>query len=130
MRTGWLTVLSLAVAAAAMAAGVLLVGVPAARNHPEGYVAAFAVAATLAALAVALGRRWHAWTALALTLVLFAGSGVLNFGVMRIPDAPTALRIGERPPDFTLPDAGGRPVSLAAYRGARPVILVFYRGSW
>lgn len=43
------------------------------------------------------------------------------------PDAPTALRVGERPPAFTLPDAAGRPVSLADYRGKKPVVLVFYR---
>jgi len=38
--------------------------------------------------------------------------------------------VGERPPDFTLPDAAGRPVSLAGYRGKKPVVLVFYRGYW
>lgn len=47
-----------------------------------------------------------------------------------MPDTPTALRVGERPPDFTLPDAAGRPVSLADYRGEKAVILVFYRGYW
>ncbi|PYM45918.1 MAG: hypothetical protein DME14_19470 [Candidatus Rokuibacteriota bacterium] len=40
------------------------------------------------------------------------------------------MRVGERPPDFTLPDATGRPVSLEDYRGKKPVVLVFYRGYW
>jgi peroxiredoxin len=48
----------------------------------------------------------------------------------RVPANPTALRIGERAPDFTLTDALGRPVSLADYRGKKPVVLVFYRGYW
>jgi len=38
--------------------------------------------------------------------------------------------VGEPPPDFTLPDAGGRAVTLADYRGKKPVVLVFYRGHW
>jgi len=38
--------------------------------------------------------------------------------------------VGARVPDFTLPDAEGRPVSLAEFRGKKPVVLVFYRGYW
>ncbi len=130
MRTAWLSVLSLAVAAGALAAYALLLRVPAVRNQPEGYVAALAIAATLAGLAVALGRRWYAWATLVVTLALFAGSAAFNFVLARIPDTPTALAVGRPAPDFTLPDAGGRPVTLAEYRGKKPVILVFYRGYW
>jgi len=61
--------------------------------------------------------------------LLVAGSW-LNFVGARIPNTPTALRVGERAPDFTLPDAAGRPVSLAEFRGNKPVVLVFYRGAW
>ena len=100
------------------------------RNHPEGYVAAFAIAATLAGLAVALGRRWYAWTALVLTLALLLGGATFNFVLARIPVTPSNLHVGSPPPDFTLPDAGGRSVSLADYRGKKPVVLVFYRGYW
>lgn len=53
---------------------------------------------------------------------------VLNFVGARVPDTPTALRVGEPPPDFTLPDTAGRPVSLAECGGKQPVILIFYRG--
>jgi peroxiredoxin Q/BCP len=35
------------------------------------------------------------------------------------------LAIGDVAPDFTLPDAAGKPVSLASYRG-RSVLLYFY----
>ncbi|OLB53705.1 MAG: hypothetical protein AUH99_01560 [Candidatus Rokubacteria bacterium 13_2_20CM_2_70_11] len=61
---------------------------------------------------------------------LLVGGAWFNFVLARIPDTPTTLRVGERPPDFTLPDAAGRPVSLAGYRGKKPVVLVFYRGYW
>jgi cytochrome oxidase Cu insertion factor (SCO1/SenC/PrrC family) len=130
MTSGRLAALSLLVCIGTLAAYSMLLGVPAVRNHPEGYVAAFAIAATVAGLAVALKRRWYAWLALALSLLLFGFGSYMNFVMARIPPEPVVLRIGERPPDFTLPDASGRPVTLADYRGKKPVVLVFYRGYW
>ena len=44
-------------------------------------------------------------------------------------DAP-GLAIGEKAPDFSLPDAMGRAVSLHERLSAGPVVLVFYRGEW
>jgi len=40
------------------------------------------------------------------------------------------LKVGERAPDFTLPDAFGKPVNLAEQLQKGPVVLVFYRGAW
>ena len=37
----------------------------------------------------------------------------------------TRLAVGDKAPDFTLPDADGKPVALASYRG-RSVIVYFY----
>ena len=127
-----LAVLSVLVAIGAVATYVLLLGVAVVRNHPEGYVIAFAVATALAVLAVvrARTRRWPAWVALGVTsLLLIAGAG-FNFVVTRVPDTPVTFKVGEPAPDFTLPDAAGRPVTLADYRGTKPVVLVFYRGYW
>jgi hypothetical protein len=39
-------------------------------------------------------------------------------------------RVGQPAPDFTLPDAAGRPVSLKALLTRGPVVLSFYRGRW
>lgn len=39
------------------------------------------------------------------------------------------VRSGDVAPDFTLPAANGKPVSLSDYRG-KNVVLVFYRGYW
>jgi peroxiredoxin Q/BCP len=39
----------------------------------------------------------------------------------------SALAVGERAPDFTLPGTGGRTYTLSEFRG-RPVVLVFYPG--
>jgi AhpC/TSA family len=132
MTSGRLAALSVLVALGALAAYALLLGVPLVRNHPEGYVVAFAVATGLAGLAVlrARRRRWPAWLALTLTGFLLVGGAWFDFVAARVPVAPSVLRVGERPPDFRLPDASGRTVTLSDYRGQRPVVLVFYRGHW
>ena len=41
-----------------------------------------------------------------------------------------ALDVGDRAPDFELPDTDGRIVSLDAVRARGPVILDFFRGGW
>ena len=38
--------------------------------------------------------------------------------------------VGATAPDFALPDAAGRTVSLAELRARGPVVLSFYRGRW
>jgi peroxiredoxin len=44
--------------------------------------------------------------------------------------AAPGLAVGDQAPDFTLPDAVGRAVSLRDRLVAGPVVLVFYRGEW
>ncbi len=41
-----------------------------------------------------------------------------------------ALKEGAMAPDFTLPGADGKPVTLSALLARGPVILTFYRGAW
>ncbi len=38
----------------------------------------------------------------------------------------TALEVGDKAPDFTLPDTEGRPVTLSKLLERGPVILAFY----
>lgn len=40
------------------------------------------------------------------------------------------LKIGDKAPDFSLPDMTGKPVSLFESLKKGPVVLVFYRGEW
>jgi hypothetical protein len=54
-----------------------------------------------------------------------------------LPASKGAPQVGQRAPDFTLPDTSGKPVSLnelltSPINGAAPkgVLLVFYRGYW
>ena len=36
------------------------------------------------------------------------------------------LKVGDRAPDFTLPDQNGRPVTLSSFQGKKNVVLAFY----
>ncbi len=40
------------------------------------------------------------------------------------------VRVGQTAPDFTLPNAGSRPVSLQEQLARGPLVLSFYRGRW
>jgi peroxiredoxin len=44
--------------------------------------------------------------------------------------ARQALQVGARAPDFTLPDAHGKAVTLSALLAKGPAIVTFYRGGW
>jgi hypothetical protein len=80
-------------------------------------------------------------TALSVAVIALFCFGVL-VGSRRLPASPGAPKVGQQAPEFTLPDTGGRAVSLsgllAAPMGARNgtpqlprgVLLVFYRGYW
>ena len=41
-----------------------------------------------------------------------------------------ALKVGQRAPNFELPDMRGHKVSLAQLHAEGPLALVFYRGLW
>jgi peroxiredoxin len=41
-----------------------------------------------------------------------------------------ALKVGQSAPDFTLPDAFGKQVSLKTLLAKGPVVISFYRGEW
>jgi len=44
--------------------------------------------------------------------------------------AAVGLEVGDKAPDFTLPDAFGNPVSLSDRLSHGPVVVTFYRGEW
>jgi len=56
----------------------------------------------------------------------------IDAGVGEIETSGVApgLAVGDRAPDFTLPDALGRPVSLSGLLSRGPVVVSFYRGEW
>ena len=98
--------------------------------HPVWYLSALGLAVLIAALAVWRRRGGVTISALVISVLLLGLAGYFNFVIARVPDTPSALVVGRPAPDFTLPDAAGRPVTLSEYRGRKPVLLVFYRGYW
>jgi hypothetical protein len=99
--------------------------------RPLWYLGALSVATLLAVVAVRRTRHWLTVSALGVSVLLLGTASFFHFVAMRVPPGgPPAFVVGQPAPEFTLPDAGGRPVHLAEYRGQRPVLLVFYRGYW
>jgi peroxiredoxin len=54
--------------------------------------------------------------------------GVLLAGVPVGASAATALEVGEKAPDFTLPGTTGEKISLSQFRGNKLVLIEFYVG--
>ncbi len=50
----------------------------------------------------------------------------MKIGVIAMLLGSAALKVGDRAPDFTLPDTEGNPVTLSRLLAAGPVILAFY----
>lgn len=65
-------------------------------------------------------------TGLALVLAM-AGSSTGQDRPLPPPQVSSA--VGERDPDFALPDQEGRTLRLSSLRGKR-ILLIFYRGYW
>lgn len=42
----------------------------------------------------------------------------------------TFLKLGDKAPDFALPNGDGKLVTLSEYTTRTPVVLIFYRGYW
>jgi peroxiredoxin len=59
-------------------------------------------------------------------------TAVLQHGIdqIRASGVSPGLEVGDRTPDFTLPDQLGREVRLSDRLAQGPVVLVFYRGEW
>ena len=56
---------------------------------------------------------------------------ILRRGIDYVRESGAAgLRIGERAPDFTLPNQRGETVRLSDRLSKGPVVLTFYRGVW
>src|SRR5512144_1067912 len=73
--------------------------------HPVWYLGALGLAVLIAAAGVWRARRGVTVAALVISLLLFGLAGYFDFVMARVPTGPSALAVGQRAPDFTLPDA-------------------------
>ena len=137
----------LLVVGAFLAYPLVFIRFPATRDVPWATVLMFV--AGLAVLASGLRRSYREPAlyrgkvagpilgVLGLLLFAFFWAGLLCFA-RQLPPSTGAPRVGDRAPDFTLPDQDGNAVSLSGLlssaggesvrRGG--VLLVFYRGHW
>jgi len=53
-------------------------------------------------------------------------SSVLLAGVLGVAGMATALEVGEKAPDFTLPSTLGENIRLSQFQGKKPVLIEFY----
>jgi predicted membrane protein len=71
---------------------------------------------------------------------ILATLGILMFGLFsyvflyelrQVPPSTGAPRVGQKAPEFTLPDQDGKDVALSdLVSGSKAVALIFYRGFW
>lgn len=124
---------------------------PVTRDFPWANFLVFGIAAVL--LAVGLRRAFSPRTLyrgkISGSILTVASIGVMGFFVFLVffasrglPTSQSAPQVGQKAPDFTLPDINGKPVSLADLlvqpqasasdksEHRRSVLLIFYRGYW
>ncbi len=58
-------------------------------------------------------------------LAAATGALALVLGIC-LPAQAAPLKVGDKAPDFTLPDQNGNKVSLGQYLGKKNVVLAFY----
>lgn len=53
-------------------------------------------------------------------------SGALLASVLGVAGGVTAVEVGEKAPDFTLPSTTGKDISLSQFQGKQLVLIEFY----
>jgi len=56
---------------------------------------------------------------------------LIFFELKQVPASTGAPRVGQKAPEFTLPDQNNKPVALTdLLSGSKGAVLIFYRGFW
>ena len=112
---------------------------PSTRDFPWATLLIFAVGAVLLLVGLfrAFGRpqlyRGKIFGSIFVTIsvLLFAFFCYVTFYVLRqVPLSAQAPRVGEKAPEFALPDQNGKSMALADLLSPNGAVLIFYRGHW
>lgn len=119
---------------------------PVTRDFPWASLLLFAAAAALLLAGLRRAFAPERQTKSKVAGIVAAGLSAVIFGVFVfttfimarwIPAAHGAPRVGQKAPEFSLPDTNGKSVSLSELlstpiggKAPRGVLLVFYRGHW
>ena len=112
---------------------------PITRDFPWANLLLFAIGAVLLLVGLfrAFGRpqlyRGKVFGSIFITfaLLLFAFFSYEIFYVLKqVPLSAQAPRVGEKAPEFSLPDQTGKQVALADLLSPNGAVLIFYRGYW
>ena len=57
-------------------------------------------------------------------------SYIVFYELKQLPPSTGAPRLGQKAPEFTLPDQNGKPIALADLVSSHGAVLIFYRGFW
>jgi hypothetical protein len=77
------------------------------------------------------GRVTGAVLAVLSVLGIFFFSYGLFYAARQLPESTSAPRVGQKAPDFTLPDQDGTAVALSDLLAkSNGALLIFYRGHW
>src|SRR5437016_9822296 len=68
-------------------------------------------------------------TAIAMFLFTFFAYEIF-YVLKQVPLSAQAPRVGQRAPEFTLPDQNGKQVALSDLLSPNGAVLIFYRGHW
>jgi hypothetical protein len=112
---------------------------PVTRDFPWANLLFFGIGATLLLVGLfrAFGRpqlyRGKIFGSIftAISVLLFAFFAYEIFYVLRqVPLSAQAPRVGEKAPEFSLPDQNGESVALTDLLSPNGAVLIFYRGHW
>lgn len=128
----WLSLLAAAGGIAVLLPGHLLDTLSLRYKYPPIIVAGGTLCILLSAFCLWVEPSWPLLFRLGLPLLL-TGLGwfyTFYFSVFHGTQRFSRLQVGDRFPEFALPDSAGRTVTLTAALEKGPAVLLFYKGDW
>jgi hypothetical protein len=95
-----------------------------------GILLAIGVVRAFAKAEVYRGKIFGPILALLGLFVIAFFSYIVFYELKQLPPSTGAPRVGQKAPEFTLPDQNAKPIALADLISPHGAVLIFYRGFW